>query len=141
MQLFIGGACAGKRENVKARFPDAVWFRLDPGQRLHLAMREMQPNTPLVLYGVFEWLEASLSSDSDRLRAEWREDLQYLDEKAQVQSATLVLIMNELGRGVVPIAQNERRLRDVNGWLSQDATIQATQVFCVRHGLVHAIKP
>ena len=141
MQLFIGGACAGKRDAVNARFPDAVWTRLAPGQRLHLATREIQLNTPLVLYGVFEWLEASLSSDSDRLRAEWQEGLQHLDEKAQAQSATLVLIMNELGRGVVPIAPNERRLRDVNGWLSQDAAALATQVFCVRHGLVHALKP
>ncbi|MGY4876309.1 bifunctional adenosylcobinamide kinase/adenosylcobinamide-phosphate guanylyltransferase [Vreelandella aquamarina] len=141
MQLFIGGACAGKRDAVNARFPDAVWLRLSPGQRLHLATREIQPNTPLVVYGVFEWLDASLSSDSDRLRAEWREDLQYLDDKAQAQGSALVLIMNELGKGIVPIERNERRLRDVNGWLSQDATAQATQVFCVRHGLVHALKP
>ncbi|MGS2743836.1 bifunctional adenosylcobinamide kinase/adenosylcobinamide-phosphate guanylyltransferase [Halomonas sp. LS-001] len=141
MQLFIGGACAGKRDAVKARFPDAIWSRLAPGQRLHLATSELQPNTPLVLYGVFEWLEASLNSDIDRWRAEWREDLKHLDEKAQAQGITLVLIMNELGRGIVPIAPNERLLRDVNGWFSQDATAQAAQVFCVRHGLVHALKP
>lgn len=28
MQLFIGGACAGKRDAVAARFPGAVWHRL-----------------------------------------------------------------------------------------------------------------
>ena len=35
MQLFIGGASAGKHDAVKQRFPSAVWWRLAPGQRLH----------------------------------------------------------------------------------------------------------
>lgn len=141
MQLFIGGACAGKRDAVNARFPDAVWTRLAPGQRLHFAIKEMQSNTPLVLYGVFEWLEASLSSETECLRAEWQEDLKYLNEEGQKRGVSLVVIMNELGRGIVPIASNERQMRDVNGWLCQDVTAQATQVFYVRHGLVQALKP
>ncbi|MCP1319583.1 adenosylcobinamide kinase, partial [Halomonas sp. 707B3] len=81
MQLFIGGASAGKRDAVKQRFPGAVWWRLAPGQRLHEVAHVMLPNTPLVLHGLFEWLTAALDSDfsSDEWRAQWREDLQRLN--------------------------------------------------------------
>ena len=70
MQLFIGGASAGKRDAVKQRFPSAVWWRLAPGQRLHEVAHVMLPNTPLVLHGLFEWLTAA--QDSDFSRDEWR---------------------------------------------------------------------
>ncbi|MGM0834050.1 MAG: bifunctional adenosylcobinamide kinase/adenosylcobinamide-phosphate guanylyltransferase [Pseudomonadota bacterium] len=143
MQLFIGGACAGKRDVVNARFPSAVWWRLSPGQRLHEVSHIMQPNMPLVLHGVFEWLAAVLSSDisSDASRDQWRQDLANLDTAAHTHGVTLVLIMNELGRGIVPMARDQRRLRDLSGWFSQDAAAQSEQVWHVRHGLVQALKP
>ncbi|WP_434985273.1 bifunctional adenosylcobinamide kinase/adenosylcobinamide-phosphate guanylyltransferase [Vreelandella zhaodongensis] len=142
MQLFIGGACAGKREAVKARFPSAVWWRLSPGQRLHEATHIMQPSVPLVLHGVFEWLAAvqSLDISSDVLRAQWRGDLESLESAAQTHGVTLVIIMNELGRGIVPIERDQRRLRDLSGWFSQDTAAQSKQVWHVRHGLVQALK-
>lgn len=142
MQLFIGGACAGKRDVVKARFPSAVWWRLSPGQRLHEVTHIMQPNVPFVLHGVFEWLAAVLHADmsSDASRALWRGDLQSLATAAQTHGVTLVIIMNELGRGIVPMAQDQRRLRDLSGWFSQDAAAQSQQVWHVRHGLVQALK-
>ena len=58
MQLFIGGACAGKRDAVTARFPDAVWHRLAPGKRLEECQQALVADTPLVITGVLEWLEA-----------------------------------------------------------------------------------
>ncbi|MFC7367290.1 bifunctional adenosylcobinamide kinase/adenosylcobinamide-phosphate guanylyltransferase [Vreelandella zhaodongensis] len=142
MQLFIGGACAGKRDAVKARFPSAVWWRLSPGQRLHEATHIMQPSVPLVLHGVFEWLAAvqSLDISSDVLRAQWRGDLESLESAAQTHEVTLVIIMNELGRGIVPMARDQRRLRDLSGWFSQDTASQSEQVWHVRHGLVQAVK-
>ncbi|KHJ51015.1 MULTISPECIES: bifunctional adenosylcobinamide kinase/adenosylcobinamide-phosphate guanylyltransferase [unclassified Halomonas] len=142
MQLFIGGASAGKRDAVKQRFPGAVWWRLAPGQRLQEVSHVMHPGTPLVLHGLFEWLSAAIHSDfsSDEWRAHWREDLQRLDEAAAGQHATLVVIANELGRGLVPMARDQRRLRDLSGWFTQDAAAQASQVWYVRHGLVQALK-
>jgi adenosylcobinamide kinase/adenosylcobinamide-phosphate guanylyltransferase len=142
MQLFIGGASAGKRDAVKQRFPSAVWWRLAPGQRLHEVAHVMLPNTPLVLHGLFEWLTAAQDSDfsSDEWRAQWREDLQRLNQTAAEDNVTLVIIANELGRGLVPIARDQRRLRDLNGWFTQDAAAHAEQVWYVRHGLLQALK-
>jgi|TARA_Y100001951_G_scaffold84447_1_gene73822 adenosylcobinamide kinase/adenosylcobinamide-phosphate guanylyltransferase len=102
----------------------------------------MLPNTPLVLHGLFEWLTAAQDSDfsSDEWRAQWREDLQRLNQTAAEDNVTLVIIANELGRGLVPIARDQRRLRDLNGWFTQDAAAHAEQVWYVRHGLLQALK-
>jgi adenosylcobinamide kinase / adenosylcobinamide-phosphate guanylyltransferase len=51
-----------------------------------------------------------------------------------------VIIANELGRGLVPIARDQRRLRDLSGWFTQDAAAHAEQVWYVRHGLLQALK-
>lgn len=142
MQLFIGGACAGKREVVKQRFPGALWWRLAPGQRLHEVAQVMLPNTPLVVHGLFEWLTATLDSDVsiDEWRAQWREDFPRLHQAADSSNVMLIMIASELGRGLVPMARDQRRLRDLSGWFTQDAAVQASNVWYVRHGLVQALK-
>lgn len=141
MQLFIGGACAGKRSIVKTRFPNAVWWRLAPGQRLRECVGIMLPDTPLVLHGVLDWLAASIASDagSDGWRAHWCDDFRELQRAANIQQAPLVIIANDVGRGIVPMEHQQRRLRDLNGWFSQDAAERAQQVWYVRHGLVQAL--
>ena len=141
MQLFIGGACAGKRTIVKTRFPSAVWWRLAPGQRLRECIGVMLPGTPFVIHGVLDWLSASIESDagSDGWRAHWCDDLNELRFSAKAQQVALVIIINDIGRGIVPMEHQKRRLRDLNGWFSQDAAECAEHVWYVRHGLVQAL--
>lgn len=141
MQLFIGGACAGKRDAVTARFPGAIWHRLAPGQRLVASQQALVADTPLVITGLFEWLEAALAgSQNDALRQQWQGDMAELGQRAEKRQATLIIIASEVGRGIVPMQPEQRRLRDLNGWFVQDATAQADQVWYVRHGLVMSIK-
>ncbi|WP_252109396.1 MULTISPECIES: bifunctional adenosylcobinamide kinase/adenosylcobinamide-phosphate guanylyltransferase [unclassified Halomonas] len=141
MQLFIGGARAGKRDAVKTRFQNAAWWTLAPGQRLADCHSILIPDTPLVINGVLDWVarDGARETDSDRLRAQWREDLAALCRAARACNATIVLIMSEVGRGLVPMAREERRLRDLNGWFSQDAAQHAERVWYVRHGLVQRL--
>lgn len=141
MQLFIGGACAGKRDAVAARFPGAVWHRLTPGQRLCECQQALVADTPLVITGVFEWLEAALANaENDPLRQQWQGDITQLSQRADELNTALIIITTEVGRGIVPMQPDQRRLRDLNGWFSQDAAVQAEQVWYVRHGLVMAVK-
>ncbi|QNI03335.1 bifunctional adenosylcobinamide kinase/adenosylcobinamide-phosphate guanylyltransferase [Halomonas sp. SH5A2] len=141
MQLFIGGACAGKRDAVTARFPDAVWCRLAPGQRLAECQQALVADTPLVITGVLEWLDAALAkAENDALRQQWQGDMTRLCQRADELKVPLIIIANEAGRGIVPMQPEQRRLRDLNGWFTQDATAQAEQVWYVRHGLVQLIK-
>ncbi|MDQ7733084.1 bifunctional adenosylcobinamide kinase/adenosylcobinamide-phosphate guanylyltransferase [Halomonas sp. SpR1] len=141
MQLFIGGACAGKREAVAARFPDALWHRLAPGQRLAECQQTLIADTPLVITGVLAWLEAALANaENGSPRQQWQGDLVKLCQHAEQLNAALIVIATEVGRGIVPMQSGQRRLRDLNGWFNQDASVQAKQVWYVRHGLLMAVK-
>ncbi|OBX37424.1 hypothetical protein A8U91_01790 [Halomonas elongata] len=67
MQLFIGGAHAGKRDLVASRFPEAVWSTAEEEP-----WREERPaGRTRVITGWHHWLETALAaeSDDDRLRA------------------------------------------------------------------------
>ena len=128
MQLFIGGACAGKRDAVIARFPAAQWWRLDAAQPFSDSQQALVANTPLIITGVLEWLGAA------------QRDMAALCQRADELNAALIMIASEVGRGIVPMEPGQRRLRDLNGWFTQDATAQAEQVWYVRHGLVMAVK-
>ncbi|PCF95725.1 bifunctional adenosylcobinamide kinase/adenosylcobinamide-phosphate guanylyltransferase [Vreelandella nigrificans] len=141
MQLFIGGACAGKRDAVAARFPAAQWRRLAVDTPFAGSYQTLVANSPLVVTGVLEWLSAiSDSADSEVLRQQWQRDLVKLCQRANQLNVPLIIIATEVGRGIVPMQPQQRRLRDLNGWFVQDATTQAEQVWYVRHGLVMAVK-
>ncbi len=141
MQLFIGGACAGKRNAVTSRFPSANWHRLEAGQPLIDSQQGLAANTPLVITGVLEWLGAALErDDNDALRQQWQRDMATLCQRADELNAALIMIATEVGRGIVPMQPAQRRLRDLNGWFTQDATAQADHVWYVRHGLVMALQ-
>ncbi len=142
MQLFIGGACAGKRDTVAARFPAAKGWRLDTAKSFSDSQEALIADTPLVITGVLEWLGAALaaSANNDVLRQQWQGDIALLCRHANALNAPLIIIATEVGRGIVPMQPEQRRLRDLNGWFTQDASAQAEHVWYVRHGLVMTIK-
>lgn len=141
MQLFIGGACAGKHERVRERFPAASWCRLAPGKPLGIWRDLAKPGAALVLTGWLSWLEAALriETDDDALRLVLVEELQALLEAERQDALNVVLIVPEVGRGIVPMAAGDRRLRDLVGRLGQEAAAHAAQVWYVRHGLVQGL--
>ncbi|MEQ5800651.1 bifunctional adenosylcobinamide kinase/adenosylcobinamide-phosphate guanylyltransferase [Halomonas sp. H10-9-1] len=141
MQLFIGGACAGKHEAVTERFPTACWHRLAPGAPLE-SWRASITAAPLVLTGWTTWLEGALGAepDDDRLRERLVATLDALVAVERRGGPVVVLVLSEIGRGIVPMAASTRRLRDLAGWLAQDAAARAESVCYVRHGLVKRLK-
>ena len=141
MQLFIGGACAGKRDAVAARFSTAKWWRLDTDKPFIDSKQALVADTPLVITGVLEWLQAILeTADNDALRQLWQNNMAALCQRADELNAPLIIIASEVGRGIVPMQPEQRRLRDLTGWFTQDASAQAVEVWYVRHGLVMAVK-
>ncbi|HDZ45633.1 MAG TPA: adenosylcobinamide kinase [Halomonas sp.] len=141
MQLFIGGACAGRRDAVAKRFPTALWKRLAADVPFADSHQALAANTPLAITGVLEWLRANLgSADTETLRQQWQSDMTMLCQRADQRNAPLIIIATEIGRGIVPMQPEQRQLRDLNGWFTQDAAAQADQVWYVRHGLMKVIK-
>jgi adenosylcobinamide kinase/adenosylcobinamide-phosphate guanylyltransferase len=145
MQLFIGGACAGKREAVRSRFPGARWHCAYDGKALE-AWRDTLPRQGvLVLEGWECWLAAWLvdepadAPDDDSLRQRLRMLLATWQDLEREAAVGVVLILPEMGRGIVPLDRSERRLRDLAGWLAQDTAACCEAVWYVRHGLVQRL--
>lgn len=140
MQLFIGGACAGKRDLVTARFPNAVWYRVDSAG-LGGWESVWDRRSPMVITGWPGWLESALvdEPDDDRLRERLGVALEALVDAERDSHLEVVLILPEMGRGIVPMAAADRRLRDLAGWLAQDAAARAEAVWYVRHGLARRL--
>lgn len=141
MQLFIGGACAGKGDIVASRFPGALWLKLGENGGLSGWRDRFAPGRPLVISGWSGWLSNALvdEGDDDRLRTQLVDELKAMVEAEGRGRGEIVLILPEMGRGIVPMAVEDRRLRDLAGWLSQDAAAHAEAVWYVRHGLVRCL--
>lgn len=151
MHVFIGGTASGKRQRVAERYPEARWR--DAGEmmsRVPGAGAGPRPDPAsgdgdtLVISGWLAWLEAELenerenerdnesaSADDDWLGQRWRQAFAGWASSP----GRRVLVLDEVGRGIVPVDPAQRRLRDLMGWLSQDAVRLASQAHYVRHGL------
>lgn len=142
MQLFIGGTCAGKHDAVSERFPTAQWHRLNPGAALDSWRERVTPGRPLVVTGWLDWLASALveEPDDDSLRHAGRQALEAMvDAERRLGGEEVVLILDEVGRGIVPVEPRDRRLRDLTGWLAQDVAERSEVVWYVRHGLVQRL--
>ncbi|WP_458525051.1 bifunctional adenosylcobinamide kinase/adenosylcobinamide-phosphate guanylyltransferase [Onishia taeanensis] len=142
MQLFIGGACAGKGDIVTARFPGAVWWKVGEEGALSGWRHRLASGQCLVITAWADWLARALvdEPDDDRLRARWADELAAMGEAERHRGGDIVLILPDMGRGIVPLAVEDRRLRDLAGWLSQDAASVAEAVWYVRHGLARRLR-
>lgn len=143
MQLFLGGACAGKRAAVRQRFGAPQWHSAYSGKALEQWREAARAGDCLILEGWERWLAAELTNESsdDRLRARFVDELETLRDWETAQDMPVVLVMLEIGRGIVPLAPSERRLRDLNGWLVQDAATHCEHVWYVWNGLVKRLSP
>ena len=154
MQLFLGGTCAGKQDCVRQRFPDAQWQAVgealfqtqNPARTQTLPDADGSRDRSLVVHGWLGWLAEQLGEqDNQALRRRWQEGLAYWADSTANESSgpgglEVVLIVPEVGRGIVPVEPEQRRLRDLAGWLAQDAGRLSHRVWYVRHGLVMALK-
>ena len=148
MQSVIGGAGSGRRRLVIERFPHARWHRLAPGDGADACLAGCELSgggvsghdtwEVLVVDGIADWLAAALAEtpDDDALRGIW---LGLLDRLAAAPGEA-VLILDEMGRGIVPMDPAARRLRDHNGWLAQAAAARSRAVWYLRHGLCKRLK-
>ncbi len=135
MRVVIGGTHAGKRDAVRAWGGAPCWLEA-------ASLPEAPPPAgDLVVDGWAAWIAAQLAeeADNDRLRARLVRALETLLAAERRTGATITLILEEMGRGIVPMSRRQRRLRDLNGWLAQDAAARAEAVYYVWHGLVRRL--
>lgn len=142
MLLVVGGAYAGKRSIVRQKVQLSTWLSAYTGDSKDDWNIKWESSTALVLEGWEKWVEAALKQDVtlDELREQFGLLFRTLSIEEKKRGDQVVLIMLEIGRGIVPINAEERKVRDVAGWLLQDATAQAHEVIYVWHGLSLVLK-
>ncbi|WP_416148846.1 bifunctional adenosylcobinamide kinase/adenosylcobinamide-phosphate guanylyltransferase [Salipaludibacillus sp. HK11] len=148
MQLVIGGAFAGKRKIVKDQFDDVglSWLSSYDGETLD-SWRDFWngQNTFLVVEGWENWLREDLRSMAKSepltdIREKYRLMFRDFIEEESRKNKQVILIMLEMGKGIVPIAAEDRLLRDLAGWIQQDAAALSDEVVYVWHGLSRRMK-
>jgi len=132
MHVFIGGAYNGKHEYVRRwlqekELIDVEWYI---GQLPH------EPTSKtVVVSGLENIIKPFLEQDEISLSTNIAEQLQLLDKKHQI-----IIIATEMGRGIVPIDQQDRQLRDTLGRLYQQLFAVSDHVTRIWYGLAEEVK-
>ncbi len=142
MQLIIGGAFAGKRKIVREKFERCSWTSAYMGDLISDWKIKWANDTPLVVEGWEKWIEHELANEKSmsEIRSDFSHLFQAFDVEEKKRNMPIVLIMLEVGRGIVPIQKNDRMLRDVMGWIAQDAVKMSDEVVYVWNGLSKRLK-
>ncbi|WP_404467957.1 bifunctional adenosylcobinamide kinase/adenosylcobinamide-phosphate guanylyltransferase [Sutcliffiella horikoshii] len=143
MQLIIGGAFSGKRSTVRTLHSEELsWVSAYDEHSMTDWKSQWESDTSLVLEGWEQWIMNALplEQDDDSIRQFFYSFLLELKEEERKRGKGIVLIMLEMGRGIVPVEKQERRLRDLAGWFSQDAAKLADEVYYVWHGMNEQLK-
>jgi len=142
VQLVIGGAFSGKRKLVKKTHERCSWVSAYEGDHVKEWKTKWRTETTLVVEGWEKWIAAMLSEHKSNgyIRRECTAFLQTMMAEEETRNDSIVLIMIEMGRGIVPVNKDERRLRDIAGWVAQDAAQLSEQVYYVWNGLSKRLK-
>ncbi|MCL7746578.1 bifunctional adenosylcobinamide kinase/adenosylcobinamide-phosphate guanylyltransferase [Halalkalibacter alkaliphilus] len=142
MQLIIGGAFSGKRKIVREMKTKCSWLSAYDGDSVSKWDVRWEKDSTLVMEGWENWLAEKLISkkNSNDIRRNMQSFFQSLKEEEQKRDNDIVLIMLEIGRGIVPLQKDERMVRDLTGWVAQDAAEVADEVYYVWNGLSKKIK-
>ncbi|WP_423798106.1 bifunctional adenosylcobinamide kinase/adenosylcobinamide-phosphate guanylyltransferase [Neobacillus sp. SAB-20_R2A] len=142
MQLVIGGAFSGKRKVVKANHRTCSWVSAYEGDMVGDWEAKWENGSTLVMEGWEKWIASELQNgeNNDEIRWGFRTILKTLLQEEENRKNKIVLIMLEVGKGIVPLQKDERRLRDLAGWIAQDAASVSDEVDFVWNGLVKRVK-
>lgn len=133
MHVVIGGAYSGKRQFVRENWESIQLISAYEKKHWDESVTEA-----VVAYEGFEvWVGQLLDNgkSNDEI-INWFK--QWLNELANQDN--VILIMLEIGKGIVPMEEKNRRLRDIVGWIQQEAVRQADKVTSIWHGLAKTMK-
>lgn len=151
MLVVVGGAYAGKRkivrERLKAVGKSATWlsaydqhgtFGIEPNGWEQI----WEQGTSFVLEGWEMWLREDIEQGRtvEEVRQHYKLMFAQLLIEEKKKRQEIILIMLEMGKGIVPLASEDRTWRDIAGWVLQDAAHKADEVVYVWHGMAKHLK-
>ncbi|MFP7296532.1 bifunctional adenosylcobinamide kinase/adenosylcobinamide-phosphate guanylyltransferase [Neobacillus niacini] len=140
MHFITGGAFNGKKAWVKENYGDrGTWLSAYQNQPFNV--HHIGSNL-LILEGVEVWLKKLTKTyDSNGCREIWKTTIHQwiLWENAETHR-DLIVIGNDITKGIVPMEKENRLWRDVTGWAYQDLAAKADKVDIIWYGLNQTIK-
>lgn len=143
MQIVIGGAFNGKNKWVRERtknLESVEWMNLKEDSK-KVNLKQIKEST-LIVSGIEEWTKSYLENETmDEAREslkKWIEEL-FLWEK-RTENGQMILIANDISKGIVPIDKKDRDWRDLTGWFYQDLIKKADRVDEIWYGLSRQLK-
>ncbi|MCG3087009.1 bifunctional adenosylcobinamide kinase/adenosylcobinamide-phosphate guanylyltransferase [Sporosarcina cyprini] len=131
MHIFIGGAHNGKREFVRNWMEEpSQWEWVGEGHAWSLDRLAEVDSEFIVLDRIEEWLERSSMDEADA----WNHIIKGIEGKETV------VILTDIGRGIVPVDPEQRKLRDQCGRLYQWLMAEADEVTRIWYGLAQTLK-
>lgn len=127
MHIYLGGAHNGKRAFVRNLLlnEDVEWFEDEiPDKEVRSS------NKRIVSAGIENWLAKSELSEEQAIEI-------VMD---RLNNKETIVILTDIGRGIVPMDTAERRLRDVCGRLNQKLVAQAEEVTRIWYGIPQLLK-
>ncbi|RHW38541.1 adenosylcobinamide kinase [Lysinibacillus yapensis] len=135
MRVIIGGAHNGKRKYVKGK------LEKDSSKNLHFyegvlpEKRSFSKNDKIII-GNFEDIFLSLNQlEEERLVSNIVDTLKKIDQNAEV-----ICICTDIGRGIVPLQKEDRKLRDACGRLYQKLFLESDCVIRIWYGIPEVLK-
>ena len=126
MQVFIGGAHNGKRAYVKKMLAEQEKHNIDWVEgSLPWLGRES-----IVVAGLENWLRSCELSEEQAIH----QIMQVLENR------DAIVILTDVGRGIVPMDAGQRQLRDTCGRLYQRIMAEADEVTRIWYGIPQIIK-
>lgn len=142
LQLVVGGSYSGKRKLVREQNDEITWHSAYDEDQLTNWKVKFTSSSILVLEGWEKWIQHELSSNStlDEVRVSFYRLIDEICGLEKMHGKRVIFIILEMGRGIVPMDEEDRNLRDVSGWILQYATNKADTVQYCWHGLSKTIK-
>lgn len=135
MQVVIGGAYNGKRKYVENQLanipPEKCYFYEGMIPKSDSFMKD-----DVIIISDFERIiENDLDLDELQIAIKLFEEIQRLDLQANV-----ICICTDIGRGIVPIKKEDRKLRDACGRLYQQLFAHSESVIRIWYGIPKQLK-
>ncbi len=127
MHIYIGGAHNGKRQFVREQLSqeEVEWFEGELPK-----LNQIVDDKKIVIAGLENWLA----------KTDLNEEQAITHIIKRIQHRNCIIILTDIGRGIVPMDAQQRRLRDVCGRLNQQLIVQAEEVTRVWYGIPQTLK-
>ena len=125
MHIIIGGAYNGKRGYVRTMLAgrEVEWFE-------GVMPKHSDTGQVMVVVGIDKWLAETKLSEADAI--------DYV--LSAVAGRDVIVVLTDIGRGIVPIDAQQRKLRDACGRLYQRLMAEADEVTRIWYGVAQTLK-